>query len=77
MLVSELIELLQAENPNAEVHFAYNYGDHWNTEVAPEVTDVSTGKVEHSEYHSMPKTLDEDSIEEEGDDVNPDVVILR
>lgn len=60
MRVQDLIELLQMHSPEAEVHFSYNYGDHWRTQVAPEVTEVYEGKVEYSEYHRMPKLVDED-----------------
>ena len=55
-------------DPNAEVHFSYNYGDHWRTQVAPCVDSVSEGLVKYSDYHSMDKLLDEDDmIEDEGD----------
>jgi len=69
MKVLDLIELLQAENPEAEVHFAYNYGDHWRTEVAPRVGDVRTGFVQYSEYHRMDKVADDEDMydEETGD----------
>ena len=63
MKVSELIELLQMESPDAEVHFSYNYGDHWRTQVAPRVDSVETGYVKYSDYHRMHKvTEDEDDI---------------
>jgi hypothetical protein len=60
MTVQELIEQLQDMDQNAEVHFAYNYGDHWRTEVAPSVGRVDTGAVVYSEYHRMDKILDAD-----------------
>ena len=41
MQVKELIEQLKYMDQDAEVHFAYNYGDHWRTEVAPKVSQVS------------------------------------
>lgn len=63
MKVSELIELLQMENPDAEVHFSYNYGDHWRTQVAPTVDSVDVGYVVHSEYHSMDKVVDEEDFD--------------
>jgi hypothetical protein len=66
MQVKELIEQLQEMNPEADVHFAYNYGDHWRTEVAPEVSRVDNGAVEYSEYHRMDKKLYyEDCYDEE------------
>ena len=68
MQVFQLIEQLMDLDPNAEVHFSYNYGDHWRTEVAPKVGSVLEGMVKYSEYHSMDRLLDEDEMyEEEGD----------
>jgi len=69
MLVRDLIELLESFDADMEVHFAYNYGDHWRTEVSPKVSDVREGVVEYSEYHRMDKVADEDY-----DDEDPDVV---
>jgi hypothetical protein len=69
MLVSQLIEQLQSMDQNAEVHFSYNYGDHWRTQVAPTVDRVDEGVVEHSAYHSMDKMVDdEDCYDEETGD---------
>ena len=67
MKVSELIELLQGENPDAEVHFSYNYGDHWRTQVAPTVDSVDVGYVTYSEYHRMPKVVDSDDFDYDED----------
>ena len=68
MLVKDLIQRLQDMSPNAEVHFSYCYGDHWHTEVAPKVGEVSEGLVKYSEYHRMDKLMDEDDMyEDEGD----------
>lgn len=62
MKVSELIAKLEFMDPDAEVHFSYNYGDALSTEVAPKVSQVSEGAVEFSEYHRMDKlvTIEED-----------------
>ena len=66
MQVFQLIERLMDLDPNAEVHFSYNYGDHWRTEVAPTVDRVDEGVVEFSEYHRMDKVVDdEDCYDEE------------
>jgi hypothetical protein len=75
MLVKELIEQLQYMNQDAEVHFAYNYGDHWRTEVAPKVSNVTEGTVEFSDYHRMDKlvTDEEDMYDEETGDFKEDV----
>ena len=51
---------------DAEVHFSYNYGDHWHTTVAPTVDSVEKGVVEYSDYHQMDKIVeDEDCYDEE------------
>jgi hypothetical protein len=65
MKVSELIESLQYMDKDAEVHFAYNYGDHWRTQVAPSVSRVDEGVVEYSEYHSMDRIASEDYDDED------------
>ena len=65
MLVKDLIEQLGYMNPEAEVHFAYNYGDHWRTEVAPKIDRVDEGVVEYSEYHRMDKIASEDYDDED------------
>jgi len=68
MQVYQLIEQLMDLDPNAEVHFSYNYGDHWRTKVAPKVSEVFEGVVKRSEYHGTDKLMDEsDMYEEEGD----------
>jgi hypothetical protein len=53
MKVQDLIEELSNHDPNAEVHFSYNYGDHWRTIVAPAVTSVRQATVAYSDYHQM------------------------
>lgn len=82
LTVAELIEELQGCNPNAKVHFAYNYGDHWRTEVAPTVDVVEMGMVKFSDYHRMPKVVEYDQDDDQYDNDNTDesdgqVVILR
>jgi len=74
MKVSQLIEELGFMDPNAEVHFSYNYGDHWRTEVAPRVDSVLEGVVEYSDYHRMDKmVVDKDCYDEETGDYIEDV----
>jgi hypothetical protein len=75
MLVKELIESLKYMDQDAEVHFAYNYGDHWRTEVAPKVSQVTEGVVEYSEYHRMDKlvTDEEDCYDEDTGDYKTDI----
>jgi hypothetical protein len=74
MLVKELIEELKYLNQDAEVHFEYNYGDHWRTQVAPRVTSIDEGVVEFSEYHRMDRMVDyEECYDEETGDFRSDV----
>ena len=68
MKVHELIEELGNYDPNQEVHFSYNYGDHWRTIVAPSVEIVEKGKVTYSDYHQMDQlVVDKEDSEEEDD----------
>jgi len=74
MLVKELIEELKYLNQDAEVHFEYNYGDHWRTQVAPRVQSIDEGVVEFSEYHRMDRMVDyEECYDEETGDFRSDV----
>ena len=70
MKVSELIDILGRYDQDVEVHFSYNYGDHWRTEVAPAICQVSDGVVEYSDYHRMDKLIEneEDCYDEETGD---------
>ena len=74
MRVKDLIEQLGYMDQDAEVHFTYNYGDHWHTKVAPSVDEVFEGVVERSEYHRMDKLIDdEDCYDEDTGDYKSDV----
>lgn len=74
MKVSELINILGRYDQDVEVHFSYNYGDHWRTEVAPRVDSIEQGVVEYSEYHRMDKMVDdEDCYDEDTGDYKADV----
>jgi hypothetical protein len=70
MKVKELIKQLGYMDAEADVHFAYGYGDHWRTTVAPKVRQVFEGAVQYSDYHRMDKLADEDFEDEEPG--NPD-----
>ena len=65
MTVDELIAELQSLPKDAEVHFAYNYGDHWRTQVAPTVDRVEVGQVKFSDYHRMPKVVEYDEYDDD------------
>ncbi len=68
MNVKELRELLEhmedEGHAEREVLFAYNYGDHWRTQVAAMIDNCDVGAVKYSSYHSMDKVVD--SYDEEG-----------
>jgi hypothetical protein len=76
MNVRDLIECLEGMDPEAEVHFQYNYGDHWRTQVAPTVDSVEMGLVRYSDYHRMPKVVEPDWDEEDADQVEGKAVVL-
>jgi hypothetical protein len=65
MKVQDLIEQLLSADPNQEVHFSYNYGDHWRTIVAPAVTEISEANVAYSDYHQMDALV---TVNEDDDD---------
>ena len=73
MKVADLIQELQCMPQDAEVHFSYNYGDHWRTEVAPKVGRVDEGSVVYSDYHRMDKIAEYDD-EIEFDDEGREIV---
>jgi hypothetical protein len=73
MNVRDLIAELQTMPQDAAVHFQYNYGDHWRTQVAPTVDFVQEGFVKYSSYHSMNKVVD---IEDEDDQLSDPVVLI-
>jgi len=60
MKVKDLIEQLGYMDPEADVHYSYNYGDHWRTEVAPAVGRIDEGAVVYSDYHRMDKMVEDD-----------------
>jgi hypothetical protein len=76
MKVKDLIEQLGYMDQEAEVHFQYNYGDHWRTQVAPSVDSVEMGVVKYSDYHRMPKVVEPDWDEEDADEVEGTAVVL-
>lgn len=74
MKVKELIEELKQFDREAEVHFSYNYGDHWRTQVAPVVETIDELPIIHSSYHNTYRLAD-DEEEEAGKDVRHVVVL--
>lgn len=65
MKVKELIAELEKFDGEAEVYYAYNYGDYWHTRVAGDVSEVEMGEVMHSAYHDMMKVVENNPDDEE------------
>ena len=76
MNVADLIEELKQFPQDAEVHFQYNYGDHWRTQVAPKVDFISEEYVAYSEYHRMPKVIEVDYDDEDEAETLQRVVVI-
>ena len=74
MTVDDLISELMLMPSDAQVHFVYNYGDHWATEVAPSIRKVAKVNVVFSRYHGMPRVVEDDN-ETDGEPVTPVVAI--
>lgn len=77
MLVRDLIEQLSSMNPDATVHFVYDYGDHSHTQVAPEVNSVEEGTVKYNSYVNDQAVVDQEYDFGEGDGDNQLVVLLQ
>lgn len=75
MKVKDLIKQLGCMDAEADVHFSYNYGDHWRTQVAPTVDSVEEGVVEYSSYHSIDKMVsdEDDSYDEDTGEIKEGV----
>jgi hypothetical protein len=80
MTVGQLIEELQRHvakyGPDTPVHHSYNYGDHWRTTVAPGVGQVTEERIVESDYHNMPKVLDEEDNRYYDETKHTTVVVL-
>lgn len=77
MKVKDLIEALNGMDGELDVHFAYGYGDYWNSTVAPRIGNVTMGEVEYSEYHRMDQLVErDDEDEEESEATRRRVVII-
>jgi hypothetical protein len=74
--IQELINQLQSHidngvDPETEVKFSYDYGDHWHTLVCGNINSVDMEPVKYSDYHQMDKLVDD--IE----DMDKEIIILK
>ncbi len=76
MKVRELIEWLRSEDQDAEVHLAYNYGDHCRTTVAPRISRVEASFIRDSDYFRMPVVVEDNEDDEDGPQLDPNAVVL-
>ncbi len=53
MRVRDLITQLQQFDPDMQVVKSYDYGDHWNTTVCPDVDEPEEREIKYSDYHGM------------------------
>lgn len=77
-LIQELTELMSSDESLGEcpIHFQYNYGDYWKTQVAPEVDHVEESSVVYSGYHQMPKIHEEGGKSSDRKEITR-VIVLR
>ena len=73
MTVRELKDYLEGYDDDADVGFAYNYGDHCKTTVIQKINDLDEYGVKYSEYFRMNVMLDEEEDEDGG---APRMVVL-
>ena len=77
MTVAQLIAQLQLMQQDAPVHFAYNYGDRWHTQVAPEVSTIDVATVKHSSYHNTDAVVDDNDYDEDERANVREVVVIK
>lgn len=65
MKVGKLKQILEEYDDDMEVHIAYDYGDHWHTQVTPEINNIDVVEVKYSDYHQMYKISNDDEGEKE------------
>ena len=60
LTVAQLRAFLAGLPDSRPVVFTYQYGDHGRTVVAQRVRDADEGRVVWSEYHGLPREVDDD-----------------
>ena len=60
LTIQELIDLLEDQpRKDIPVVFAYNYGDHWDTQVTQPVENAEFIKLQYSDYHNKWKVSED------------------
>jgi len=74
MKVRELIKELKQFDPEMEVVKSYDYGDHWNTTVCPDIDYPEEQEIKYSVYHGMNMLVD--SEHEDDDERRTEMVVV-
>lgn len=75
--LKEILENMSDEDLQKKIFFAYDYGDHWHTQVAAPVITCEMSKTTFSEYHGMQSVINDDDEDDELSTIkNADEVIL-
>lgn len=76
-ILEQLTELKESDPTlgDCEVHFQYNFGDYWRTQVAPAVGTCEVGKTVHSPYHGMPKVVIREDESEDCDEDDEEIEV--
>ena len=78
MKVNELISMLEDCNPDYDVYFTYDYGDHSHTMAAEPVEEVNYEMITFSAYTETMKVIDGYEADEDDDEtVTEEVICLR
>ena len=65
MTVSDLIAELENFDEDAEVYFAYDYGDHCHSLVAQEANELTERLIKWSSYHKLYRVADDDETDDD------------
>lgn len=64
--VKDFLEMLEGQDPEAEVFIKHIAGDYWRTPLASPISDIEEGQLEYSDYHQQMKVIDsEEDFDEE------------
>ena len=76
MTKAELIAALDFAEDDDEIFVQVSSGDHWRTQLAQPIRDVSDGTITWSNYHEQYKISDESRPESDPDHPNKYVILL-
>jgi len=71
-----LINILSEVSPDTPVYYGYGSGDHWRTQIAGAIHNVSLKRVEHSGYHDKMTIASSDDDEDDSGEPQPGQVLI-